>query len=128
MKMKSARLGRGTSAVEVTNVSRTGFWLLLDGRELFLPFTQFPWFEDVTIGQLANVQRPRPDHLYWPTLDVDLSVESIEHPERFPLVSRRRPNNAMRLPGRGSRPLQRRLRPASPRRSARKGRAATPRS
>jgi hypothetical protein len=28
-----------------------------------------------------------PEHLYWPDLDIDLSVESIEHPERFPLVS-----------------------------------------
>jgi hypothetical protein len=30
-------------------------------------------------------------HLYWPDLDVDLAVESIEHPERFPLASRKRP-------------------------------------
>jgi hypothetical protein len=28
------------------------------------------------------------DHLYWPDLDVDLAVESIRNPERFPLVSR----------------------------------------
>src|SRR5215475_2321541 len=27
-------------------------------------------------------------HLYWPDLDVDLAVESIEHSERFPLVSK----------------------------------------
>jgi hypothetical protein len=31
---------------------------------------------------------PSADHLYWPTLDVDLSVESLRHPERYPLVSR----------------------------------------
>jgi hypothetical protein len=37
-----------------------------------------------------NVQRPQEDHLFWPDLDVDLSVESIEHPDRFPLVSRER--------------------------------------
>jgi hypothetical protein len=39
-----------------------------------------------------NVELPHPHHLYWPDLDVDLAVESIEHPERFPLVSRKRPN------------------------------------
>jgi hypothetical protein len=27
-------------------------------------------------------------HLYWPDLDIDLAVESIRHPEKFPLVSR----------------------------------------
>jgi hypothetical protein len=30
--------GAATSAAEVTNISKHGFWLLLDGRELFLPF------------------------------------------------------------------------------------------
>ena len=93
--MRSAPRGRNTSAVELTNVSGTGFWLLLDGQEFFLPFKQFPWFENVTIGQLANVERPRPDHLYWPDLDVDLALDSIEHPERYPLVSGGRPNNAL---------------------------------
>jgi hypothetical protein len=28
---------------------------------------------------------------YWPELDVDLAVESIRHPEKFPLVSKVRP-------------------------------------
>src|SRR3546814_7518272 len=31
---------------------------------------------------------PSPQHLYWPDLDIDLAVDSIRHPERFPLVSR----------------------------------------
>jgi hypothetical protein len=90
--MKSAPLGKSISEVEVTNISKHGFWLLLGGREFFLPFQEFPWFRDVPVGQLLNVELPHPHHLYWPDLDVDLAVESIEHPERFPLVSRKRPN------------------------------------
>lgn len=27
------------------------------------------------------------DFLYWPDLDIDLTVESIEHPEKFPLIA-----------------------------------------
>jgi len=42
-----------------------------------------------------NVELPHPHHLYWPDLDVDLAVESIEHPERFPLLSKSWPNFAM---------------------------------
>jgi hypothetical protein len=34
------------------------------------------------------VELPSEQHLYWPELDVDLEVESVLHPERFPLVSR----------------------------------------
>lgn len=73
--------------VEVTNISQHGFWLLLRDEELFLPFSEFPWFRDVTVGKIVRVELPSKDHLYWPELDVDLSVESIRHPERFPLVS-----------------------------------------
>lgn len=79
-------LGTATSAVEVTNVSIHGFWLLLGDEELAVPFAAFPWFKKATIEQLANVQRPAPNHLYWPQLDVDLSVESIRDPAAFPLV------------------------------------------
>jgi hypothetical protein len=46
---------RNISQVEVTNVSKHGFWLLLDDEELFLPFTEFPWFKDASIGKLLNV-------------------------------------------------------------------------
>ncbi|MBC7819442.1 MAG: DUF2442 domain-containing protein [Planctomycetaceae bacterium] len=46
---------------------------------------ELPWFADAAVRQILNVRRPSPDHLYWPDLDVDLSLESIEHPERFPL-------------------------------------------
>jgi hypothetical protein len=73
---------------EVTNVSRHGFWVFLGDRELFLPFDDFPWFRGAAIDHLLNVERPVDHHLYWPDLDVDLTVESIEHPERFPLKAK----------------------------------------
>ena len=86
--MRSKAPGKNTLELEVSNVSRVGFWLLMDDRELFVPFEQFPWFKDATIAEILDVEQPHAGHLYWPKLDVDLAVESIEHPERFPLVSR----------------------------------------
>ena len=84
--------GRATSAAEVTHVSRHGLWLLLDDgerhEELLVPFTEFPWFRRATIEQLLDVEWPTPDHLYWPQLDVDLSVQSIRDPAAFPLIAR----------------------------------------
>ena len=80
--------GTITSVAEVTHVSKHGFWLLLDTEELLVPFEQFPWFNKATIEQLSDVQWPTPNHLYWPQLDADLSVESIRDPSAFPLVSR----------------------------------------
>ena len=86
--MKSAEPGTSTSGVELSNVSQHGLWLFIDGQEHYLPFDDFPWFRQATIGQLTSIERPSPDHLRWPKLDLDLSLESIERPETFPLVSR----------------------------------------
>lgn len=83
--------GITTSVAEVTNVSKHGFWLLLGDEELLLPFDQFPWFKQATVEQLTTVEWPTPDHLYWPQLDVDLSVSSIRRPQDFPLVSQHYP-------------------------------------
>ena len=93
--MRSEQHGKRTSGAEVVNISKHGFWLLVRGRELFVSFNDFPWFREVPIAHVLRVKQPNPGHLYWPDLDVDLAVESIEHPERFPLISKVRPNNAL---------------------------------
>ena len=81
--------GISISQVDVLGISKHGFWLLLDEQEeLFVPFSEFPWFRTAPVEQIFHVERPQPYHLYWPGLDVDLHVDSIHHPNRFPLVSR----------------------------------------
>jgi len=87
-RMKSAKRGKNTSKPEVTNISEHGFWILLSGREHFLPFDHFPWFKDANVGQLTKIELWHSRHLYWPELDVDLSIDIIEHPEKYPLLSR----------------------------------------
>ena len=86
--MKSGTHGKGTSSVEVINISQHGFWLLITDRELFLSFDEFPWFREASVSAILNVELLSPEHLYWPALDVDLSVESIEHPDRYPLIAK----------------------------------------
>ena len=77
--------GRNTLETEVTNISNHGLWILAGEKELFLPYEQFPWFKDKTINDITKVESFGEGHLYWENLDVDLSLEMIEHPERFPL-------------------------------------------
>jgi Protein of unknown function (DUF2442) len=88
MSTNVAQVGKPTSAVEVTNVSSRGFWMLLGDEELFVSFASFPWFRQATISQITHVELPTFRHLYWPELDIDLSVESIRNPDAFPLVSK----------------------------------------
>lgn len=85
--MSSEPLGQSTSDVEVTNVTRHGVWIIVRDREFFMPYEEFPWFKDAAIGAVVNCEESSPGHLYWPDLDVDLGLETIEHPERFPLRS-----------------------------------------
>ncbi len=81
----SLKHGRNTLETEVTNISNHGLWILAGEKELFLPYEQFPWFKDKTINDITKVESFGEGHLYWENLDVDLSLEMIEHPERFPL-------------------------------------------
>jgi len=101
--MKSAAPGPSTFPAEVTNVTPHGFWLFVDERELFVSFKEFPWFREASVREITNVQLPSPHHLYWPELDIDLAVESIEHPEKYPLVSQAQSNPYQPSPRQGRR-------------------------
>ena len=85
--MKSEMLGTDTLEVEVTQISKHGIWLLLQEKEYFLSFDDFPWFKEAAVSAIQNVSLLNANHLYWPDLDIDLAVESIKEPNRFPLIS-----------------------------------------
>ncbi len=78
-----------TAEVEILGLTPLALWLWVRGKEYMLDFTRFPWFRDATIREAQRVEL-RHDHLHWPDLDVDLHVDSLAEPERFPLVSRRK--------------------------------------
>ncbi len=85
--MTSQTLGEPTSIVEVLNISPHGIWLFVSGTEYFMPYDDFPWFKDATVGQIHNVQLVHRDHLHWPDLDVDLGLSSLQQPDAYPLIA-----------------------------------------
>jgi hypothetical protein len=84
-----ARGERTSSRLEVLGLTPHALWLSIDGEERMLDYARFPWFRHATIEDVQQVEL-RFEHLYWPTLDVDLHLDSLQHPERFPLVARHR--------------------------------------
>jgi hypothetical protein len=84
--MNFLTLGANTSMAEVTNIDHFGFWLLVQNKEYFLPYEDFPWFRTATVDQILNVQLLNETHLFWPALDVDLCLDSLETPNTFPLI------------------------------------------
>ena len=79
--------GTGTSPVEIGNIDAHGIWVLVGGREYFMPHDGFPWFKKAPLEDVLRVELHHDTHLYWPALDVDLERESLEDPERFPLIA-----------------------------------------
>jgi hypothetical protein len=88
--MKSERPGKNTSDVEVTHISKSGIWILIKGIEHFLSFKEFPWFRKATIDEVHTVELNHAQHIRWPLIDVDLTIDRIEHPQNYPLVSKPR--------------------------------------
>jgi len=84
--MKSLTHGLSTLSVEVTNISKHGFWILLNENEYFLSYPLFPWFKNATIDEICDVSLLNKHHLFWNKLDVDLELSSITNPEEYPLT------------------------------------------
>lgn len=84
-------LGAPTLYVEVRilDVTERGFWVDLGNERLYVAYVDFPWFAGATLAQIEEVLRPISDHLYWPALDIDLSVASLRDPAAFPLIAAR---------------------------------------
>jgi hypothetical protein len=99
--MKSSPRGRATSA-EVSHISPFGIWVLVARREFFLAYDTFPWFRGATVAQIHEVELQHGHHLRWPSLDVDLDLDRMAKPERYPLVSApRKARAAASAAGRG---------------------------
>ena len=78
--------GSSISDIEVVNVSIHGIWLYVNSNECFLPYKEYPWFKDARLSEIHDVQLLHGTHLYWPKLDVDLSISGLKHPEKYPLT------------------------------------------
>lgn len=82
--MNSKLVSGNISEVEVTHISTGGIWVLIDDKEYFLPFEQFPVFRDATVATIHNVRLAKSGHLHWPALDLEVALESLGKPETVP--------------------------------------------
>jgi hypothetical protein len=86
--MKSKKPGKNTSSAEVTQISANGIWILVQGTEYFLSYDEHPWFKEARVSQALNLIMESTTHLRWPDLDVDLELDSLTKPGKYPLVYR----------------------------------------
>ena len=86
--MNSSTAGQNISENEILSISAYGIWLLVHGKEYFMPYDKFPWFKDAKVSQILDVSVSPTGKLYWPELDVDLSIDILDAPEHFPLIAK----------------------------------------
>jgi hypothetical protein len=82
--MKSLKNGKDIS-VSVENITPFGIWLFIKGSEYFLSYQDYPYFKEQTLSSIQNMQLLHESHLYWPDLDVDLEIDNLVNPEKYPL-------------------------------------------
>lgn len=83
--MKLLNSGK-TASVSIENITPFGVWMLVKGKEYFLNYEGYPYFKNKSPRSIKNVKLLHSFHLYWPTLDVDLEIDNLEHPEKYPLT------------------------------------------
>ncbi|WP_176013059.1 DUF2442 domain-containing protein [Victivallis sp. Marseille-Q1083] len=57
---------------------------MIHGRNYHLKHADYPWFRYCTLEELCHVTADRWG-VYWPQAEIDLEIESLEHPENYPL-------------------------------------------
>ena len=85
--MKSLRHGKDI-LVCVENITPFGVWIFVKEKEYFLSYKDYPYLKDQTLSSIQNVKLLHGYHLYWPELDVDLEIDNLENPEKYPLKSK----------------------------------------
>lgn len=85
----SANLQNTLASVLMINAQ--GIMLSVLGNDYFLSYNRVPWLKDARISDVLNVRMSGRSAIEWEALGVDLEIESLKHPERYPLIMKRNP-------------------------------------
>lgn len=70
-------------------INEKGLMLSVQGNDYFLSYNRIPWMREASINDALDVRMSGRNAIEWPRLDVDLEIESLKHPERYPLIMKR---------------------------------------
>ena len=79
-------------SVSVLMINAQGIMINVGGQDFFLSYNRIPWMREASISDVLDVQMCGSEAIEWPKLDVDLEIDSLRHPERYPLLIKRNPS------------------------------------
>jgi hypothetical protein len=66
-----------------------GIFISVSGNDYYISYDRLPWFRNATVTDIFDVRMCGNEGIRWDTLDVDLEIESLKHPEKYPLIMKR---------------------------------------
>ena len=72
---------------QITSIEQDGFWLLTKEGEFFVPFDRYPAFQEAKVEQIFDFEEDS-EAFYWSHLDIDIELDALKHPEKYPLIFR----------------------------------------
>ena len=77
------------TSVSVLMINDKGIMLSVKGNDYFISYNRMPWIKNASIMDALNVQMSGRNAIEWPTLNIDLEIDSLKHPKRYPLIMKR---------------------------------------
>ena len=84
-----------STSVSVFMINGQGIMISVGGQDFFLSYNRVPWMREASINDVLNIRMCGNDAVEWPALDVDLEIDSLRHPERYPLLIKRNPSEVV---------------------------------
>lgn len=84
-----SRNNTSSTSADVLMINDRGLMISVQGHDYFLSYNRVPWMRDATINEVLDVRMSGKNAIEWPKLDVDLEIDSLKHPERYPLLIKR---------------------------------------
>ena len=80
-----------STSVSVLMINSQGIMISVGGQDYFLSYNRIPWMREASIKEVLNIRMCGNGAIEWPDLDVDLEIDSLRYPERYPLLIKRSP-------------------------------------
>ena len=82
-------------SVNVQSIMPEGIFISVLGNDYYVPYKRLPWFKEAKVSDILNVKMIGDFAIRWENLDVDLEIDSLKFPERYPLVMKRDINEVL---------------------------------
>ena len=77
-------------SVRVRSIMPDGIFISVGENDYYLSYDRLPWFKNATVSDIFDVKMCCGQAgIRWEALDVDLEIDSLKYPERYPLTMKR---------------------------------------